>query len=213
VAGLVRSVAIAPSFALQAEVYNAPINDHCQIRARRLHFATYNIYCYSLVCRSGVMIFPLPLVSRGFWRLAFSLCLGISVSAFAVHSMVIRVSGESMEPTLADGAWLVTIPYRYWSSHVPRNRVLIIEHPRPGVAYAVKRLIGIPGDCVDADGLLAKQSDPMYCVPIPANSYFVLGDNLQVSSDSRDWGPISQTSVSAVVLWQFSLHGGFRQVH
>ena len=87
--------------------------------------------------------------------------------------------------------------------HPPeRGDIVIFLHPRDTSRVVVKRVIGLPGDMIEMEvGRVIRNGERLeepYVVPrdgrtlepvvAPAGSYYVLGDNRLVSSDSRDWG-------------------------
>ncbi len=128
------------------------------------------------------------------------------------------VEGQSMEPNLHTGQFLIVSRLAYM--HVAdlfrlgapqRGDIIVFDYPgNPSDDY-VKRVIGLPGETVTIDDngqvsvdgtpLAEPYLDKMAGVPyrgrtgswtVPDNSYFVLGDNRNSSSDSRSWGMLEQ---------------------
>ncbi|MGN0291869.1 MAG: signal peptidase I [Lachnospiraceae bacterium] len=115
-----------------------------------------------------------------------------------------EVSGSSMENTLSDGDNLIVdkISYRF---HEPeRFDIIIFPYQYEADTYYIKRIIGMPGEKVRIDdagniyinGEILKESygreiilDPGIAkdeIILGEDEYFVLGDNRNNSSDSRD---------------------------
>lgn len=132
------------------------------------------------------------------------------------------VSGQSMEPTLSDGDYLVVNKYE----EPERFDVIIFRPPdKTGVQY-VKRVIGLPGDSIEYKNneliLNGKSVDEPYADHIsdmtgieiieeyslkslldvdvvPEGHYFVAGDNRDSSRDSRSFGFIDEESLVGIV--------------
>lgn len=115
-----------------------------------------------------------------------------------------QVSGTSMEYTLSDGDNLIVdkISYRF---HKPeRYDIIVFPFQYEENTYYIKRIIGLPGEKVQIgedgtiyiDGKVLEESygrevmeDPGQAedpIVLDEDEYFVLGDNRNASSDSRD---------------------------
>lgn len=115
-----------------------------------------------------------------------------------------QVSGSSMESTLSDGDNLIVdkISYRF---HDPeRFDIIVFPYKYEQNTFYIKRIIGLPGETVQIDedgniyidGEVLEESygrevmlDPGEAeepVELEEDEYFVLGDNRNASSDSRD---------------------------
>ncbi len=163
-----------------------------------------------------------PKESSGFLRflkdvletLILSLILFVTIN---VVSARIRVDGESMEPTLLSGEYVMVnrLSYRFGS---PQRGDIIIFHPpiNPGEEY-VKRVIGLPGDEVEVKNKVVyvngQALDETYLnvttnYPgtwrVPAGQLFVLGDNRNNSEDSHDWGTLPMANIigkAVLIYW------------
>ena len=136
------------------------------------------------------------------WEIVQTLLMAAALY-FAIDFCVARVRVEniSMETTFTEGELLMVNRLNYKFSEPKRGDVVIFEAPTaPGKDY-IKRMIGLPGDHVEVkDGKLLingnKIEEEWVHEPIiyegswdvPADAYFVLGDNRNHSSDSHSWG-------------------------
>lgn len=113
-----------------------------------------------------------------------------------------NVSGDSMESTLQDGDQLIVDKITYRFRDPQRFDIIVFPYQDSGVYY-IKRIIGLPGETVQIidgyiyiDGELLEESygrevmedAGMASEPITLgeDEYFVLGDNRNASSDSRN---------------------------
>ena len=102
-----------------------------------------------------------------------------------------------------EGDWLYTF-------HPPEHgEIIIFNFPADRSRDLVKRVIGLPGDVIEIqEGRVIRNGEALdepyvvngdrrsYApVEVPENSYYVLGDNRRASSDSRDWGFLSDEHV------------------
>ena len=141
---------------------------------------------------------------------------------------LIRVDGDSMNPTLLDKERLFVTVYDVKFGEIERGDVVICRYPDRGRTSFVKRVVALPGDTVyradnvthvvyeTADGSVDEAldegtpfSDPDYApYVLGENEYFVVGDNRYYSHDSRDWndndpsrdvGPITRDMITGHV--------------
>ncbi|MBV6457121.1 MAG: Signal peptidase I T [Fimbriimonadaceae bacterium] len=118
---------------------------------------------------------------------------------FFVNFKTIEVKGDSMLPIFKNGD-RVLITKAYWLvGDIRRNDVVVIEGDEPN-EYWIKRVYRMPGEKVNLkfvpyDHQLA---DGEFIVP--EGHYYVLGDNLLVSEDSRNYGPIDADRVVGKVI-------------
>ncbi|MCA9949231.1 MAG: signal peptidase I [Anaerolineales bacterium] len=111
-----------------------------------------------------------------------------------------RIDGSSMNPTLQDSQYLIINNITYLLNDPERGDVIVFKHPRSDLNL-IKRVIGLPGDSVEAkDGTIwvngTAINEPYISAPpsyngsweVPEGNYFVLGDNRNNSSDSHSWG-------------------------
>ncbi|HJC58018.1 MAG TPA: signal peptidase I [Candidatus Eisenbergiella intestinipullorum] len=114
------------------------------------------------------------------------------------------VSGSSMEPTLHDGDQLIMDKLTYHFSEPQRFDIIVFPFQYAQDTYYVKRIIGLPGETVQIDaegniyinGEILEEDYGLETILFPGlaaepitlgeDEYFVLGDNRNNSSDSRD---------------------------
>lgn len=146
----------------------------------------------------------------------------VLIIAFGIKYFLIQpfiVDGNSMLPNFENNEYLLVekITYRF---HEPARGDVIVFHP-PGQASDnyIKRIIGLPNETVEIkdntvtifnsdhpSGIvidepfipsdfetLADQPDMKYKIGL--NEYFVLGDNREHSSDSREWGVLPKDNI------------------
>lgn len=137
-----------------------------------------------------------------FWkRLLLVVILGYVLVTFVVQRA--DVSGDSMEPALSSGDVLLVDKLTPRFGGYERFDVVVFRYRYRENQYYIKRIVGLPGEKVQiVDGrvlidgeLLEEESstepiekakraaEPVF---LGDNEYFVLGDNRNRSSDSRD---------------------------
>jgi signal peptidase I len=120
------------------------------------------------------------------------------------------VDGQSMEPNLHTGQFLIVSRLAYRFGSPQRGDIIVFDFPGdPGDDY-VKRIIGLPGDTVLIENNQVYVNDVLLTEPylppddyttgagrwvVPEGNYFVMGDNRAHSSDSRAWGLLSTDKI------------------
>lgn len=120
-------------------------------------------------------------------------------------SQWVRVSGESMLPTLRDGQWVRSSRIAFRRQAPQRFDIVRFEAPVPDLRFDVKRIVGLPGEAVELrDGVLLIDGEVIDSAihgegeahwSTGADEYVVLGDNREHSTDSRRYGVISGSAI------------------
>lgn len=115
-----------------------------------------------------------------------------------------QVSGTSMEYTLSDGDNLIVDKITYRFRKPERFDIVVFPFKYKEDTYYIKRIIGMPGETIQIDGdgviyidgeeleesygreVIQNPGEAAEPVELGEDEYFVLGDNRNASSDSRD---------------------------
>lgn len=133
----------------------------------------------------------------------------------------VRVDGPSMNNTLVNGEIIILNKFEYRKKDINRYDIVVVKVDGKKI---IKRVIGLPNETIEikdnkvyANG---KELDNSFAstktddfdlsqiglVKIPGDSYFVLGDNRDVSLDSRysEVGTIKKSQIlgkASVIVW------------
>ncbi len=119
-----------------------------------------------------------------------------------------RIEGDSMEPNLHNGEYVLIDKISYVLHPPERGDVVVFTPPNNERDY-IKRVIGLPGDTVEVKGgqvyvngvaldepyLKNLIHSDMPALVVEEGRYFVMGDNRNNSSDSRAFGTITPQSM------------------
>lgn len=137
--------------------------------------------------------------------IVLAIIIAILLKTFVFANAVVPT--ESMVSTIEAHDRIIASRLAYIANDPQRFDIIIFHYPDDETEYFVKRIIGLPGETVEiVDGIVyvtqtdgkTVQLEEDYVtngVPtgdygpytVPANSYFVMGDNRNDSLDSRFW--------------------------
>lgn len=151
--------------------------------------------------------------------------ISAALIAFVLNTFIIansRVPSGSMETTIMTKDRVIGSRLAYLFDDPQRGDIVIFKFPDDESIHYVKRVIGLPGDTVDiVDGhVYLNGSDtpleepyirePMIPEPpmhfeVPGDSYFMMGDNRNYSSDARRWEHtyVKKDKLTAKVLFRY----------
>jgi signal peptidase I len=146
--------------------------------------------------------------------------IALSLRYFVIQPFI--VDGESMMPNFVNNEYILAEKISFLTGEPKRGDVIVFRYPgNPNVSY-IKRIIGLPGETVKiennsvkiynaqykdgvaleetylGDGTLTLASGSslgIFTKTLGLNEYFVMGDNRQHSSDSREWGVLPKTNI------------------
>ena len=127
-----------------------------------------------------------------------------------------------MENTILTGDRLIGFRLAYLFHEPERGDIVIFKYPDDESQNFVKRVIGIPGDVINirngyvyVNGEMLEENyirEPMnsdgedLTYVVPSGSYFMLGDNRNISQDSRYWKNtyVSRKNILAKAWFRYS---------
>lgn len=154
-----------------------------------------------------------------------------------------EVSGKSMYPYLEDKDRIITEKVTYRLNEPQRGDIVVFKYPLNKKEEFIKRIIALPNEELELKNSLItiyNTNNPKGMiieekylptntvtngrafltegkrVKVPANHYFVMGDNREGSSDSRQWGFITREDIvgrAVIRIWPantFSLLGNVK---
>lgn len=159
-----------------------------------------------------------------------SIYLLIIVMVILIRTFIItpvRVNGTSMDPTLKNGEIMILNKIKYNKNDIKRFDIVVVKMHKE---LLIKRVIGLPNEEIKyvdnklyINGEYIKEpflNDDVYTTnfslddfklkKIPENCYFVMGDNREVSLDSRTFGCFSKDKIlgsANLVLFPFTKLG------
>lgn len=134
--------------------------------------------------------------------------------------VVTPIIGSSMDPTLHSGQVILGLPVSANPAQAVHRGDIVTLNTHQSGKIIIKRIIALPGDTLEIrsnqiylNGMALQEdyiAEPMRTPDIPAftlgdDQYFVLGDNRNVSADSRYYGLFSRSDIIAVAQTQFKV--------
>lgn len=151
----------------------------------------------------------------------------LSVLSFTYFNTDLTIiNGVSMEPTYKNYQVLLKTRYSKKLINDILDKNVVVKFKNPSGETCIKRIVACPGDKLEFDGgvvkvngkvidvnnkvhnqkrlnTLMKARKGSYVPPeemiLKPNQYFVMGDNRDFSSDSRDFGPIDADCILNVI--------------
>lgn len=137
------------------------------------------------------------------WIVYLCVIVGVTYLIITYVGQRTRVSGQSMENTLHEGDNLIVDKLSYRFRDPERYDIIVFPYRYEENTYYIKRIIGLPGETVQIiDGYVYinnQKLDEHYGkevmesagiaeepIVLGEDEYFVLGDNRNASSDSRE---------------------------
>ncbi len=136
----------------------------------------------------------------------------LSLGVFSYRNFAI--TGNSMSPSLNKDALIFV--KKIDPENLKRGDIVVFDSPWNDDVEIIRRVFGLPGDVVKVssgsvylNNELFRKYDPKKSTEIiqdnekiiPQNSVFVLSDNLQHGTDSRNWGVVPFSSINYIYVY------------
>ena len=151
---------------------------------------------------------------EGFWKFTIiMLVIFLGIRFFVAEPFL--VSGASMDPNFATNDYLIIDELSYKLEAPQRGDVIVLRPPVDPSKYFIKRIVALPGERIvvgnkqtyiynkeHPTGFLLDEpyvkfgSDKVADVTLGSTEYFVMGDNREVSFDSRSWGVLQRNEIT-----------------
>ncbi len=148
----------------------------------------------------------------------------VFIIAFSIRYFLVQpfiVEGSSMLPNFVDKEYLLAEKLNYLIGSPRRGDVVIFRYPKNPTTNFIKRVIALPGETVEiedskikiinsehTDGIYLDESIYLasniktltstrekFTMTLGPDEYFVMGDNREHSSDSREWGKLPKSNI------------------
>jgi len=138
----------------------------------------------------------------------------VPIRYFLFQPFVVR--GNSMKPNFHSGDYLIVDEISYRFNEPKRGDVIVFDSPYNPSQHFIKRIIGLPNEKIKikenkvlvynsyGERKVLEESqylpvdfqyDSNISLELGPDEYFMMGDNRQFSSDSRNWGPIEKEHI------------------
>jgi signal peptidase I len=130
-----------------------------------------------------------------------SVIVALTISNFLIVNA--QVPSGSMESTIMTGDRVIGFRLTYDFTEPERGDIIMFRFPDDESQMFIKRIIGLPGETINIidgkvyinDSKTPLEEPYLTVIPegssgpfvVPADSYFMMGDNRNVSFDSRRW--------------------------
>lgn len=127
-----------------------------------------------------------------------------------------KIPTDTMLPTLLVGDMLLVDKHVYANQDAKRGDIIVYQSPEDAGRTLIRRIVGVPGEKIEVKNAKIYINGTLYAEPygvntdgmienterntlvpfqIPANSYFVMGDNRDQMHDNKFWGIVERGSV------------------
>ncbi|PIV46227.1 signal peptidase I [bacterium (Candidatus Moisslbacteria) CG02_land_8_20_14_3_00_36_53] len=154
-----------------------------------------------------------------------------------VHRFVFQpfyILGPSMEPNFFNYDYLIINKISYRFNEIERGEVIVLKNPSSPASLIIKRVVGLPGEEIKIkegkvflyNKILGwRELEEPYLgvgtstpgdleITLASDEYFVMGDNRNVSLDSRSFGVLKKNLIVGrawLRAWPFSSFGFIKE--